>query len=131
MISSATVQSAIVLMNRRMNAERDVTTFVPGCSRLTGMDLHHPQGMNRAQAQMSRVSAYAQSSTVTGYTGIADGEEDWGSRSSTLRFCLYRRQWRGGTSASLCVPWRRRAPPSNESEERTPKAPSGESAAIF
>src|SRR6266478_4178994 len=75
MISSATVQSAIVLMNRRMNAERDVTTFVPGCSRLTGMDLHHPQGMNRAQAQMSRVSAYAQSSTVTGYTGIADGKK--------------------------------------------------------
>ena len=56
MISSATVQSATVLMNRRINAERDVMTFVPVCSRITGMHLHHPQGTKRAQAEMSRAS---------------------------------------------------------------------------
>jgi hypothetical protein len=55
MISRAIVQSAIVLMNRRMNTERDVITFGPVCSRVTGMHLHHSQGMNRAQAKMTRV----------------------------------------------------------------------------
>jgi len=54
MISSAIVQSATVLMNRRTNAERDVVTFVPVCSRVTGMHLHHPQGTKLAQAQISR-----------------------------------------------------------------------------
>src|SRR6266705_5734674 len=44
-----------------------------------------------------------------------------GSRSSTLRFCLYRRPMEGRVPASPCVPRRRRAPPSNESEEQTPK----------
>src|SRR5882724_1189953 len=37
MITSATVQSAIVLMNRRMKAERGVIMFVPVCSRVAGM----------------------------------------------------------------------------------------------
>jgi hypothetical protein len=37
MISRAIVQSAIVLMNRRMNAERDVRMFVPVCSSVAGM----------------------------------------------------------------------------------------------
>src|SRR5207244_4982760 len=48
MISSATVQSATVLMNRRMNAERDVMTFVPVCSRVTGMHCIIPkEGLRR------------------------------------------------------------------------------------
>jgi hypothetical protein len=54
MISSAIVQSAIVLMNRKMKAERDVMMFIPVCSRMMGMQLHHSQGTNRAQAKMSR-----------------------------------------------------------------------------
>jgi hypothetical protein len=37
MISRAIVQSAIVLMNRRMKAERGVITFVPVCSKVAGM----------------------------------------------------------------------------------------------
>src|SRR2546421_739526 len=37
MISRAIVQSAIVLINRRMKAERDVTMFVPVCSSVAGM----------------------------------------------------------------------------------------------
>jgi hypothetical protein len=37
MISSAIVQSAIVLMNRRMKAERDIRMFVPVCSSVAGM----------------------------------------------------------------------------------------------
>jgi hypothetical protein len=44
MISRAIVQSAIVLMNRRMNAERGVITFVPVCSSVAGMLLHHLEG---------------------------------------------------------------------------------------
>jgi hypothetical protein len=50
MIRRAIVQSAIVLMNRRMKAERDVITFAPVCSSVTGMHLHHSQGTNQAQA---------------------------------------------------------------------------------
>src|SRR5436309_14631933 len=59
MMSSAIVQSAIVLMNRRIKAERDPATagFVPVCSRVTGMHLHHPQGTIRAQAQTNRALA--------------------------------------------------------------------------
>ena len=49
MISSATVQSAIVLTNRRMKTERDVITFVPVCSSVTGMHLHHLEGRRAAQ----------------------------------------------------------------------------------
>jgi hypothetical protein len=37
MISRAIVQSAIVLMNRRMKAERDERMFVPICSSVAGM----------------------------------------------------------------------------------------------
>jgi hypothetical protein len=42
------------------------------------------------------------------------------------RYHGWKGDWGRGTPASPCVPGRRRAPPSNESEERTPKAPSGE-----
>jgi len=55
MISRAIDQSATVLINRRMKTERDVIMLVPVCSRVTGMQLHHSQGTNRAQAKMSRV----------------------------------------------------------------------------
>jgi len=37
MITRAIVQSAIVLMNRRMKTERDVVTLVPVCSSVAGM----------------------------------------------------------------------------------------------
>jgi len=50
MISSAIVQSAIVLRNRRIKAERDVMTFVPVCSSVAGMHLHHLEGRRAAQA---------------------------------------------------------------------------------
>jgi hypothetical protein len=49
MISSATVQSATVLANRKMKAERDVMTFVPVCSKVMGMRLHHLEGRRTAQ----------------------------------------------------------------------------------
>jgi hypothetical protein len=55
MISSAIVQSVIVLANRRMNAERDVMMLVPVCSSVEGMHLHHPERANKAQAQMTRL----------------------------------------------------------------------------
>src|SRR5438034_11594859 len=37
MISKATVQRATVLMNRRMNTERGVSTFGPVCSNVAGI----------------------------------------------------------------------------------------------
>jgi len=66
MISSATVQSAIVLTNRRMKAERTVKAFVPVCSSVAGMRLHHPEGTNQAQAQTSRVLAQYDSAVSGG-----------------------------------------------------------------
>ena len=41
MISRATVQRPMVLMNRRMNAERRLTKFGPLCSNVVGTQLHH------------------------------------------------------------------------------------------
>src|SRR5215813_1410662 len=49
MISRAIVQSAIVLMNRRMKAERGEITFVPVCSSVAGMPLHHLGGCHAMQ----------------------------------------------------------------------------------
>src|SRR5258707_3826392 len=49
MISNATDHKATVLMNRRMNTERRVTTFGPVCSTVAGMALHHPEGRHRVQ----------------------------------------------------------------------------------
>ena len=54
-------QSTIVLMNRKTKTERGVTEFVPVCSRVTGMALHHSQGTNQVQAQISRRSAQSYS----------------------------------------------------------------------
>jgi len=53
MISKAIVQSAIVLMNRRMKVERGVITFDSVRSSVEDMHLHHLGGTNQAQAQMS------------------------------------------------------------------------------
>jgi hypothetical protein len=50
MISRAIVQSAMVLMNRRMKAERGVTMFAPVRVSVAGMLLHHLEGTNLAQA---------------------------------------------------------------------------------
>src|SRR5512132_2872622 len=49
MISKATDHKATVLMNRRMNTERRVTTFGPVCSSVAGMALHHPEGRHGVQ----------------------------------------------------------------------------------
>ena len=49
MISRATVHSTIVLMNRRMNAERGVSSFGPVCSNVAGMLLHHLEGTRAVQ----------------------------------------------------------------------------------
>ena len=53
MISRAIVQSAIVLMNRRIKAEREVIDVRAGLLKVTGMHLHHSQGTKQAQAQIS------------------------------------------------------------------------------
>src|SRR5437762_1374119 len=57
MISRAIVQSAIVLMNRRMKVERGVITFDSVCSSVEDMHLHHLGGTNQVQAQTCRISA--------------------------------------------------------------------------
>src|SRR5690349_2301937 len=49
MISKATLHKATVLMNRRMNTERRVTTFGPVCSSVAGMALHHLEGRRDVQ----------------------------------------------------------------------------------
>jgi len=49
MISKATDHKATVLMNRRMNTERRVTTFGPVCSSVAGMTLHHLEGRRTVQ----------------------------------------------------------------------------------
>src|SRR5947208_15175767 len=67
MISRAIVQSAIVLMNRRMKVERGVIMFDSVCSSVEDMHLHHLGGTNQAQAQTCRVSAQY-NSTATGGT---------------------------------------------------------------
>src|SRR6266480_369830 len=67
MISRAIVQSAIVLMNRRMKVERGVIMFDSVCSSVEDMHLHHLGGTNQAQAQTRRVSAQYDS-TATGGT---------------------------------------------------------------
>jgi len=135
MISSATVQSAIVLTNRRMKTERGVITFVPVCSSVAGMHLHHLEGRRAAQEWSARFEETADpptppSSTVTGYTDVTDGKETGGRRTPPSAFCLYRRNG-GASSCERMRPGVRRAPPSNfhlsdESEEQTPKAPTGE-----
>src|SRR5213080_48638 len=70
MISRAIVQSAIVLMNRRMKVERGVIMFDSVCSSVEDMHLHHLGGTNQAQAQTRRVSAQYDS-TATGGTRFA------------------------------------------------------------
>ncbi|PYJ24758.1 MAG: hypothetical protein DME91_07450 [Verrucomicrobia bacterium] len=57
MISKAIVQSAIVLMNRRMKVERGVITFDSVRSSVEDMHLHHLGGTNQAQAQTCHVLA--------------------------------------------------------------------------
>jgi phosphatidylglycerophosphate synthase len=49
MISKATDHKATVLMNRRMNTERGVTTRGPVCSIVAGMALHHLEGRRTVQ----------------------------------------------------------------------------------
>src|SRR6187549_3325366 len=49
MISKAPVHKATVLVNRRMNVERGVTTFGPVCSSVADMALHHPEGRGSVQ----------------------------------------------------------------------------------
>src|SRR5215468_8773820 len=49
MISKATVHSATVLINRRINAERAVTKFGLVCSSVADMVLHHLEGRHAVQ----------------------------------------------------------------------------------
>src|SRR5438270_14090349 len=61
-----------------MKAERDAATagFVPVCSRVTGMHLHHPQGTIRVQAQTNRALAMQlrwDGGTARTYSGVCDG----------------------------------------------------------
>src|SRR6476646_8029995 len=57
MISKATDHKATVLMNRRMNTERRVTTFGPVCSSVAGMALHHLEGRHGVQEGSASVVA--------------------------------------------------------------------------
>ena len=59
-------------------------------------------------------------STVTGYTDIMDGRKTGVAELHPPLLSLPA-PMEGRAPASPCVPRRRRAPPSNESEERTPK----------
>ncbi len=79
MISSATVQSASVLMNRRMKVDRGLATagFVPVCSSVEDMHLHHLGGKRAAQEWSACFEETARtyppvSSTLADYTtGLA------------------------------------------------------------
>src|SRR5438477_428048 len=62
MISKATVHNATVLMNRRMNTERRVTTFGPVCSSVAGMALHHLEGSRSAQERAHPLATNTRSS---------------------------------------------------------------------
>jgi hypothetical protein len=68
-----------VLMNRRMKVERGVITFVPVCSSVEDMHLHHLGGTRAAQERSARFGEIADppipSSTATGYTDITHGKE--------------------------------------------------------
>src|SRR5437764_4765751 len=73
MISRAIVQSAIVLMNRRMKVERGVIMFDSVCSSVEDMHLHHLGGTNQAQAQTCRVSAQYDSTATGGVERVSLG----------------------------------------------------------
>src|SRR4029077_9082829 len=103
MISSATVQSAIVLMNRRMKVERGPATagFVPVCSSVEDMHLHHLGGTRAAQEGSARFEETARthlpvSSTVAGYTTGLARLKLRARVSGSFRISLLQRQ---------CPPW--------------------------
>jgi hypothetical protein len=62
MISKATVHKATVLMNRRMNTERRVTTFGPVCSSVAGMAPHHLEGRHGVQERAHPLATNTRSS---------------------------------------------------------------------
>lgn len=68
-------------MNRRMKVERGPATagFVPVCSSVEDMHLHHLGGTRAAQEGSARFEEAADpptsGSTATGYTDITDGKE--------------------------------------------------------
>src|SRR5438094_10547788 len=72
MISRAIVQSAIVLMNRRMKAERELRMFVPVCSSVAGMPcIISEEGALRKHERALR-SARMQRPRTTGETVYSD-----------------------------------------------------------
>src|SRR6266571_4581765 len=104
MISSATVQSAIVLMNRRMKVERGVITFVPVCSNVEDMHLHHLGGTKQAQAQthdLSEQRANSPANFSRARKSVSDllWRRRWTRRSSL--FCR-RRSWRSSRCRRIC-----------------------------
>src|SRR5437870_2489385 len=96
MISSAIVQSAIVLMNRRMKTDRRVIRFVSVCSSVAGMHMHHLGGTNLVQARMSSVLAQ--------YDCAAGCVECVGSGSSCL-FQPLQRPSANGRESRLASQW--------------------------
>src|SRR4029077_14284426 len=92
MISSATVQSAIVLMNRRMKVERGPATagFVPVCSSVEDMYLHHLGGTRAAQEGSARFEEAADPPTARfhreGLHRHHGWEGDWGRGSPRSAF---------------------------------------------
>src|SRR5437867_10446120 len=88
MISSATVQSAIVLMNRRMKAERGVITFVPVCSSVEDMHSHHLGGTRAAQEWSVRFEETADPHTPPELHG--DRLHYWFSSSQAARSRLWK-----------------------------------------
>ena len=66
-----------------MKVERGVITFVPVCSSVEDMHLHHLGGMRAVQEGSARPEETARirlppNSTVTGYTDITHGKETRG-----------------------------------------------------
>jgi hypothetical protein len=80
-------------MNRRMKVERGPATagFVPVCSSVEDMHLHHLGGTRAAQEWSARFEKTANSptpsSSATAYTDITDGKET-GSRNRPLPLSL-------------------------------------------
>src|SRR4029077_18358106 len=102
MISRAIVQSAIVLMNRRMKTEREVRTFVPVCSSVVGMHcIISKEGALRKPERALRRKRGCDFSTVLGYTDITQQRPKRADSASDLlrhrrwswRRSFYRRRW--------------------------------------
>jgi len=85
-------------MNRRMKVERGVITFVPVCSSVEDMHLHHLGGTRAAQEGSARFEETADPSTPPElHRDMLHRYHEWNegpeSRKSPFCFCLHRRRW--------------------------------------